>query len=141
MRQALALLLTAASAALGGEADGVLTSATDCWKAASSAEVRSCFSASLPKVEVELERRVSEAHRQFTTAANVEDSKLRRAWLSTAASELLKAQQSWQRYRDAHCASLNGSITGNDHGSAEVRCKVELTIGRIREIAAYSGGR
>jgi len=123
-----------------GEANAVLTAATDCWNTANAAEVRGCFSASLYRVEAQLQGRVSEAHRLFTTAAKSDERKLRRAWLKTAASELLKAQKSWLRYRDSHCASVDGAVTGNEHGFAEARCKVDLTIERIREIDGYSGG-
>jgi uncharacterized protein YecT (DUF1311 family) len=139
MSTILILGFLATGAASAGEAIAPPVTAADCWKAANSAEIGNCFTTALPKAEAELNRQVVAANQHFRRLALADKSKLRRAWLSTAASELLNAQRAWRHYRDAHCASLNGSITGNDHGAAEIRCKLELTTTRIKEVMSYGG--
>ena len=140
VKHVFAIVLLMTGVATGGEAIAPPPYvATDCWKAASSAEVDKCFAAELPRAEAELDRRVTAANQHFRQLALTDESKMRKAWLITAASELLNAQRAWRRYRNAHCASFNGSITGNDHGAAAIRCKFELTTARIKEVMSYGG--
>jgi uncharacterized protein YecT (DUF1311 family) len=139
MKRTFTAMLLITGAAFGGEANTPPTAAADCWKAVNSAEVRSCFATALPRAEAELGRQVVAASQYFKRLALADESKVRKAWLNTAASELIRAQRAWRQYRDAHCASFDGTITGNDHGSAAIRCKLELTTARIKEVMSYGG--
>lgn len=140
MKLAFATLLLAGGVAQGGQATSSVTTAADCAAVGSHVDEGNCLYAVLPRAEAELSKQVNSAHQRFKQWALADDSKVRRAWLNTAASELLKAQSAWRSYRDAHCASIDGHITGNDHGTAAFRCKLELTTMRIKEVMSYSGG-
>ena|SRR5687768_16367113 len=139
MKLTIATMLLVTSIVSGGEVNAPLTTVSDCWKAASSVEAGNCLVAALPRAEAELDRQVAASHQHFKQLALADDSKVRKSWFNTAASELLNAQRAWRRYRDAHCASLDGTITGNDHGTAAIRCKLELTTARIKEVMSYGG--
>lgn len=136
----LMVMVALASVARGGEARTPLVTAADCWKVEAAALMGKCLADALPKAEAELDQQVAAAHQRFRKWAREDESKVRRVWINTAASELVKAQPAWRRYRDAHCASRDGFVTGNDHGMARVRCKLEMTTARIEEVMAYSGG-
>ena len=136
----LVVMVALASVASGGEARAPLVTAADCWKVEAATLMGKCLADALPNAEAELDRQVAATHQRFRKWAREDQSKVRRVWINTAASELLEAQPAWRRYRDAHCASQDGFVTGNDHGMARVRFKLEMTMVRIEEVMIYSGG-
>jgi uncharacterized protein YecT (DUF1311 family) len=78
-------------------------------------------------------------------AADVRKIELDRADLFTreledAVRSLERAQTSWVAYREAHCGMIARLyLDGTLKGAAEVKCSIDLTMMRIREL--WAGAR
>jgi uncharacterized protein YecT (DUF1311 family) len=139
----LALILFAIpDLALTGE-PSTLAGTSACNTRLSNYELTQCLSAVAKKLDLLLPRYVEAKRTDIRKyAADMGKIEPDRADLLTreledAVRSLERAQTSWVAYRDAHCGMIARMyLDGTGKGAAELKCSIEHTMMRIRELWA-----
>jgi uncharacterized protein YecT (DUF1311 family) len=126
--------------ALAGE-PSTLAGASSCDTKSSNYELTQCLNAVAKKLDLLLARYVEAKRTDIRKyAADVGKNEPERAGLfarelEDAVRSLERAQTSWVAYRDAHCDMIARLyLDGTGKGAAEVKCSIDLTVMRIREL-------
>ena len=117
--------------------------ASSCDTKLSNYELTACLNAVAKKLDLFLERYVEAKRADIRKyAADIRKIEPDRAdlfasELEDAVRSLERAQTSWVAYRDAHCGMIARLyLDGTGKGAAELKCSIDLTRIRIRELWA-----
>jgi uncharacterized protein YecT (DUF1311 family) len=136
------ILFAIQNLAFAGE-PSTLAGGSSCDTKLSNYELTECLNAVAKKLDLLLARYVeakrTDIRKYATDVRKIEPDRadLFTGELEDAARSLERAQASWVAYRDAHCDMIARLyLDGTGKSAAEVKCSIDLTIMRIRELWA-----